>query len=162
MKKFLLVVIVISSNFSFAQMKKVELTNEEVQFIAENRAGGVFSEPNKEQTIKMMDINNTLHFFEISYKGNIIYRESFQRWNPFGSLYSQSKRTNASLCFNYNDLNSDLILQLLENSKWKSKKLENSKFICNDDFEIFKKNNDKSISVSQIDQLEIKVYKIVD
>lgn len=139
--------------------KKVELTPEETHFISTNRAGGFFGERNEKSTNDIININNTLFFFEILHNNKIIYTESLRRWNPFDPILLSS-RENPAICFKYSDISSDVILQLLEDKKWKVNKVGESRFVCNNSFSIFR-DKEKGI-INNNKDFTIKLYKLVE
>lgn len=163
MKKINLLLAVFIFGNSFAQLKKIELTNDEIQFIAKNQVG--LSEPSEKMMKEHNQLDKTIFIFEISNNSSILYRNSLRNWNPINLIHQESGRTKLALCFNYNDLSQDVILELLEKNEWKLKKMGDSKFICNNDFPIIKfnkeTNNYQSNDILK-NKLVTKIYKIVD
>lgn len=162
MKKTFLLFALLILNWTFAQnFRKAELTSDEVNFIAANRAGGILSEPNETQTNKVVDLNKTIYFFEISENGRVLYRESLRRWNPFDNSFSDYSRERPTLCLKFADVAADVSLKLLEDNNWKLQKAGNSKFLCNRGLELFKNTGDKA-TVKQPNGLQVKLFKLIE
>lgn len=126
-------------NLSFGQIRKIELTRDEIDFIAVPKRG-IFGIDEK-AVIYNVNQNKNIYSFEIEYNGKVLYRGTVNKWNSVEhSISEELGRTRVGVCFKYADLPSDVILELLENRSWKSDTVNNEKMVCNGEYKVFKQD----------------------
>lgn len=134
MKKAILLFGLLSGIFTFGQVKKTEITKDELEFIAYDKHSLLEGIAPKDLK-RIVELNNTLFITEHSYNGEILFREAIKKWSPMYVSLNSSNRTNNHICINYNKIPSDLVLELLENN-WESIKSDSDKYICIKDFQV--------------------------
>lgn len=164
MRKILLSIALGLSLFSYGQFKKVELTQDEIQFIAINKGNNFASSISDENFEKLISLNKTPIIYEFIYDNKVIYIGTLNRWYYDNSDFSKEpNRIKASFCLDYSSLDSDLILNILEDRKWKSVKTAQMKSICRDKFELFTFKQGKAYVNDVVkDKITIKFYKLVE
>lgn len=165
MKKVILFLALFCATLSYGQLKKVELTPEEVDFIADCKnnpfAGGL----SDGDFNKIMSLNNTIFIFEVIYKEKVLYTGTLNKWFYDCELTAESSRKRISFCFNYSDLDSDIIESLLETNNWKIKNTSISKYICClNSYELFILNNKRKFILNEVvkDKIKFKLYKLIE
>ena len=165
MKKMILFLVLFCATMSYGQLKKVELTPEEVDFIAYCKnnpfAGGL----SDEDFNKIMSLNNTIFIFEVIYKENVLYTGTLNKWFYDCELTAESSRKSINFCFNYSDLDSDIIESLLETNNWKIEKTSISKYMCClNSYDLFILNNKRKFILNEVvkDKIKFKLYKLIE
>lgn len=147
----------------FAQIEKVELTKEEVQYIAESQKSA-FGGASDDKILKSVELNKTLFFFEIVNEDEVLYSETIKRSSPAG-FGMELDRTYVSFYLNYKNISPDLALNLLENQNWELIKIKGERFIRNIKFKIFKRKRGEDgynyYPNDEFEGLEIKLYKLI-
>lgn len=164
MKKIIFFAALLFTAFSYGQLKKVELTPDEIDFIANNKAN-IFGEilDNKDFD-RIMNLNNTIFVFEILYKDKPLYTGTINKWYYKYDLIGDAQRKKISFCFRYSDLDNDIITELLESKTWDAEKTDTSKYICKANHELFTLNKSKKYILNDVvkDKIKVKLYKIVE
>lgn len=165
MKKMILFLVLFCATMSYGQLKKVELTPEEVDFIAYCKnnpfAGGL----SDEDFNKIMSLNNTIFIFEVIYKEKVLYTGSLNKWFYDCELTAESSRKSINFCFNYSDLDSDIIEDLLGTNNWKIEKTSISKYMCClNSYDLFILNNKRKFILNEVvkDKIKFKLYKLIE
>ncbi len=164
MRKIILLMAMLFCAYSYGQLKKVELTQDEINFIGVSK-GSFLGKISDEDFDKLVSLNKTPIVFEFLFKDKIIYVGTINKWGYNYSASSEIGRTRVDFCFNYSDLDSETVMELLENSRWEAEKTATSKYICRRDFEIFSYDgNKKKVIVNDVikDKIKVKLYKIVE
>ena len=165
MKKMILFLVLFCATLSYGQLKKVELTPEEVDFIAYCKnnpfAGGL----SDEDFNKIMSLNNTIFIFEVIYKEKVLYTGTLNKWFYNCELIAESSRKSINFCFNYSDLDSDIIEDLLGTNNWKIEKTSISKYMCClNSYDLFVLNNKRKFILNEVvkDKIKFKLYKLIE
>lgn len=165
MKKMILFLVLFCATMSYGQLKKVELTPEEVDFIAYCKnnpfAGGL----SDEDFNKIMSLNNTIFIFEVIYKEKVLYTGTLNKWFYNCELTAESSRKSINFCFNYSDLDSDIIEDLLGTNNWKIEKISISKYMCClNSYDLFILNNKRKFILNEVvkDKIKFKLYKLIE
>ena len=165
MKKIILFLVFFCATMSYGQLKKVELTPEEVDFIAYCKnnpfAGGL----SDEDFNKIMSLNNTIFVFEVIYKEKVLYTGTLNKWYYDCELTAESSRKSINFCFNYSDLDSDIIEDLLGTNNWKIEKTSISKYMCClNSYDLFILNNKRKFILNEVvkDKIKFKLYKLIE
>ena len=165
MKKMILFLVLFCATMSYGQLKKVELTPEEVDFIAYCKnnpfAGGL----SDEDFNKIMSLNNTIFIFEVIYKEKVLYTGTLNKWFYNCELTAESSRKSINFCFNYSDLDSDIIEDLLGTNNWKIEKTSISKYMCClNSYDLFILNNKRKFILNEVvkDKIKFKLYKLIE
>ena len=151
------------SSASFGQYNKVELTPEEIQFLAQPKMS-ILSNINADNFITMLDLNETPFLFEISKSNVVLYRGTINKWYEMeANINNELSRTRVGLCLKLNDIGADNALKIVESYKWSIKEKFDQKYICNSSFEIFNDKDRNNITINNIldGEIETKVYKLV-
>lgn len=165
MKKMILFLVLFCATLSYGQLKKIELTPEEVDFIAYCKnnpfAGGL----SDEDFNKIMSLNNTIFIFEVIYKEKVLYTGTLNKWFYNCELTAESSRKSINFCFNYSDLDSDIIEDLLGTNNWKIEKTSISKYMCClNSYDLFILNNKRKFILNEVvkDKIKFKLYKLIE
>lgn len=165
MKKMILFLVLFCATLSYGQLKKVELTPEEVDFIAYCKnnpfAGGL----SDEDFNRIMSLNNTIFIFEVIYKEKVLYTGTLNKWFYDCELTAESSRKSINFCFNYSDLDSDIIEDLLGTNNWKIEKTSISKYMCClNSYDLFVLNNKRKFILNEVvkDKIKFKLYKLIE
>ena len=164
MRKTILLIGLLGSISVFGQMKKIEASSEEIDFIASSKVS-VLGEIDSELVNKNLSLNDNIFIFELQNKeGRVLYRGTINKWYPFDySLHIESSRSIVGFCLKTNDLDGEDVMKLLESRDWKLKKNDESRYVCNSEYKIFSfdENTEKYIH-NQIlkDRIITKIYKI--
>lgn len=165
MKKIILFLVLFCATMSYGQLKKVELTPEEVDFIAYCKnnpfAGGL----SDEDFNRIMSLNNTIFIFEVIYKEKVLYTGTLNKWFYDCELTAESSRKSINFCFNYSDLDSDIIEDLLGTNNWKIEKTSISKYMCClNSYDLFVLNNKRKFILNEVvkDKIKFKLYKLIE
>lgn len=164
MKKIIFFAALLFSAFSYGQLKKVELTPDEIDFIANNKAN-IFGESlDNKDFDRIMNLNNTIFVFEILYKEKPLYTGTINKWYYKYDLIGDAQRKKISFCFRYSDLDNDIITELLESKTWDAEKTDTSKYICKANHELFTLSKNKKYILNDVvkDKIKVKLYKIVE
>ena len=164
MKKIIFFAALLFSAFSYGQLKKVELTPDEIDFIANNKAN-IFGESLDNKDFDwIMSLNNTIFVFEILYKDKPLYTGTINKWYYKYDLMGDTQRKKISFCFRYSDLDNDIITELLESKTWDAEKTDTSKYICKANHELFTLSKNKKYILNDVvkDKIKVKLYKIVE
>lgn len=164
MKKIIFFAALLFSTFSYGQLKKVELTPDEIDFIANNKAN-IFGESlDNKDFDRIMNLNNTIFVFEILYKDKPLYTGTINKWYYKYDLIGDAQRKKISFCFRYSDLDNDIITELLESKTWDAEKTDTSKYICKANHELFTLSKNKKYILNDVvkDKIKVKLYKIVE
>lgn len=164
MKKIIFFAALLFSAFSYGQLKKVELTPDEIDFIANNKAN-IFGESlDNKDFDRIMSLNNTIFVFEILYKDKPLYTGTINKWYYKYDLMGDAQRKKISFCFRYSDLDNDIITELLESKTWDAEKTDTSKYICKANHELFTLSKNKKYILNDVvkDKIKVKLYKIVE
>ena len=165
MKKIVFFAALLFSAFSYSQLKKVELTNDEIDFIANCKDNPLAFNPLDDKYFdQIMSLNNTPFIFEISYKGKVLYTGTLNKWFYKYDLMEEDARRKISFCFRYSDLDNDIITELLEDGNWKSEKTNTSKYICRSNHELFSLNEKRKFILNDVfnNKIKVKLYKIIE
>lgn len=164
MKKIIFFAALLFTAFSYGQLKKVELTPDEIDFIANNKAN-IFGESlDNKDFDRIMNLNNTIFVFEILYKDKPLYTGTINKWYYKYDLIGDAQRKKISFCFRYSDLDNDIITELLESKTWDAEKTDTSKYICKANHELFTLSKNKKYILNDVvkDKIKVKLYKIVE
>ena len=164
MKKIIFFAVLLFTAFSYGQLKKVELTPDEIDFIANNKAN-IFGESlDNKDFDRIMNLNNTIFVFEILYKDKPLYTGTINKWYYKYDLIGDAQRKKISFCFRYSDLDNDIITELLESKTWDAEKTDTSKYICKANHELFTLSKNKKYILNDVvkDKIKVKLYKIVE
>lgn len=152
------------SALSYGQLKKVELSQDEINFIAFPKVDSFGIDPKDFE--KMVSINKTPFIFEVVYNNKVLYVGTIAKWYYKTSVFiDESLRAVLSLCLNYSDLSSDVILELLENSDWQTQKTDTGKkYICIKGHKIFNHVRGTNFEINDLlkDKIKIKIYKLIE
>ena len=165
MKRMILFLALFCATLSYGQLKKVELTPEEVDFIAYCKnnpfAGGL----SDEDFNRIMSLNNTIFIFEVIYKEKVLYTGTLNKWFYDCELTAESSRKSINFCLNYSDLDSDIIEDLLGTNNWKIEKTSISKYMCClNSYDLFILNNKRKFILNEVikDKIKFKLYKLIE
>lgn len=164
MKKIIFFAALLFTAFSYGQLKKVKLTPDEIDFIANNKAN-IFGESlDNKDFDRIMNLNNTIFVFEILYKDKPLYTGTINKWYYKYDLIGDAQRKKISFCFRYSDLDNDIITELLESKTWDAEKTDTSKYICKANHELFTLSKNKKYILNDVvkDKIKVKLYKIVE
>ena len=164
MKKIIFLAALLFSAFSYSQLKKVELTPDEIDFIANNKANILGESLDNKDFDRIMSLNNTIFVFEILYKDKPLYTGTINKWYYKYDLMGDTQRKKISFCFRYSDLDNDIITELLEDGNWKSEKTNTSKYICRSNHELFSLNEKRKFILNDVfnNKIKVKLYKIIE
>lgn len=164
MKKIIFFAALLFSAFSYGQLKKVELTPDEIDFIANNKANILGESLDNKDFDRIMSLNNTIFVFEILYKDKPLYTGTINKWYYKYDLIGDAQRKKISFCFRYSDLDNDIITELLESKTWDAEKTDTSKYICKANHELFTLSKNKKYILNDVvkDKIKVKLYKIVE
>jgi hypothetical protein len=164
MKKIIFFAALLFSAFSYGQLKKVELTPDEIDFIANNKANILGESLDNKDFDWIMSLNNTIFVFEILYKDKPLYTGTINKWYYKYDLMGDAQRKKISFCFRYSDLDNDIITELLESKTWDAEKTDTSKYICKANHELFTLSKNKKYILNDVvkDKIKVKLYKIVE
>ena len=164
MKKIIFFAALLFSAFSYGQLKKVELTPDEIDFIANNKANILGESLDNKDFDRIMSLNNTIFVFEILYKDKPLYTGTINKWYYKYDLMGDTQRKKISFCFSYSDLDNDIITELLESKTWDAEKTNTLKYICKANHELFTLNKSKKYILNDVvkDKIKVKLYKIVE
>ncbi len=154
-----LLVFIIFNLVSYGQgIDRVELTNDEIKYLKKSIVTlNMVTDKQMEEATK----NNLVNFdFEILYDNNTIYRGVINK--PFfGGFGDGIYRTEFGFCIPYKELDTDTILELIENRKgYKVESESGKKFICNGGYRLFDLTT-KKFNNKLSEKLQIKLYKLI-
>lgn len=154
MKKTFLLILLIPIQFFSQSLTITELTDEEAY-----NALGRYKELD-EQIESVTSEAKTTYDFVLLFNGNAIYRESLEK-NTKSYSPSIKYSNSVGFCFKKSLLNSDTILDLIENSQVSFGGKE-KEYLCKTYFSVFKREGSEYI-INQFPnaQFESKIYKVV-
>ena len=112
-----------------------------------------------------MRLNNTIFIFDVIYKEKVLYTGTLNKWFYDCELTAESSRKSINFCFNYSDLDSDIIEDLLGTNNWKIEKTSISKYICClNSYDLFILNNKRKFILNEVvkDKIKFKLYKLIE
>ncbi len=171
-KGILLLLLTFSFNLVFAQsFEKVEVTGDELQFISHNHDD--YYGVSKEDLDKIINLNKTIYFIEISYKEHLLYRASFRRYIPIGSSYEELNKGTFKIVINYKSLafNPNLVLDMVSKYNWELKEFKGDKYLYKGSYQLFtnesvydeKTKQMKNVyKINKLEPFDVKLYKMVE
>lgn len=159
-KNTFLLIFIIFNTLSYAQeIKRVELTSDEIKYLEKSIATlNKVTDKQMEEATK----NNLINFdFEILFEDEPIYRGVINKPSFSIGFGDGIYRTEFGFCIPYEKLDTNTILELIENRKGTKIESESGKkYICNGGYRLFdlttRKLNDKLS-----EKLRIKIYKLI-
>ena len=163
MKKLITIMFLLIFTYSYSQViKKVELTDEEIEYLAVDLNKNIFGL--KPGTLSNSVKNNLINYsYEIIYKDKVIYRGVIGK-PSIAQPSTYFNRNSAYFCLDYAILDADTKLALIEDRRFKTRESENgNKYIYTEKFELFKKTTQGVVVYDEItEQMHVKFYKYVE
>lgn len=159
MKKLVLLLGILGiCNFSFGQIKKIEVGENELNTIGRVMYGSSFKNYFTKQELEKYNINNTIAYLaEYTYENKVIHKDIIGISNLVLSNEVQVRvNLNSMPCFEVSSISNEMALSLVKNNRWEFRPSIKGESICYNPG--FLSTNKMELLVSN----DYKTYNLID